>query len=238
MFDNVCTSDNKKPFIFDMSSVTFPSPASTSAHFPEMTVITGPMFSGKTSELQRLVYKQSATKKCLIVNSIVDLQRQNAELVKKGEKERVVERGEIAVTVSHAGCEYAALMASSLMEDVVRHPNFKEADLVAIDEAQFFKEDDLEAFVKLARYKLSKDVIVAGLHSDSESRPFMNHNFLVCNATKYKLLTSKCQSAGCFTNAHRTFANFNKNSRVQVNISGYVPLCDFHYFKAMNDSHL
>lgn len=207
-------------------------------HFPEFVFITGPMFSGKTSEIQKRVYRQSAICKTLVINNINDMIRQNVEAQKRGETPRTIARGDMAFTVSHAGNEFNAMMAQVLMEDVVMTEEFAQAGLIAVDEAQFFDRADLHKFILHTRYNCKKGLIIAGLHADSDGNAFLDHNFMMTHCTKVKLLSTKCQHPGCFNDAHQTHANFNKKGRVAVGTEGYVPLCDYHYLETRTESVL
>lgn len=198
--------------------------------FPEFVVLVGPMYSGKTSELQRLIYKsKNQGKRCLVVNHKSDTERQREEFPDQYDIGRERTSARLSVVVSHSGHSYEALMASSLMNEVYGKKEYEEADVIGIDEAQFFASGDLIQFVSVSRYVHKKDIIVVGLHADSEKSNFMNMNFLVVHATKFKLLSANCHHPGCFNKAHQTFAAFEKKDRIAVGVKNYMPLCDFHY---------
>ena len=116
-----------------------------------LSVICGNMFSGKTSELIRRLKRQRAIgDNILVINSAKDTR--SCEQVLK----------------THDGVTFNCLKTWDLF-DVLHMPDFDNADVVAIDEAQFFPR--LRKFVECALY-VNKRIIVAGLDADSSQRKF------------------------------------------------------------------
>lgn len=116
-----------------------------------LTIIMGNMFSGKTSELiRRLKRYKVIGKKIVVINSSKDV-RSPEEVLK-----------------THDGVEFPCLKVEHISHCVV-HDSFCEADIVAIDEAQFFA--NLKDFVSMCLF-LDKSVIIAGLDGDYKQRKF------------------------------------------------------------------
>ncbi|MDD5753150.1 MAG: hypothetical protein PHN45_00150 [Methylococcales bacterium] len=205
----------------------------TNPTFPDFVLLIGCMFSGKTTELERQVHRYATTKTCLVVNHVKDADRINEERLLDAKEPIVIKSGDISEISSHKGSKITAIFANSLEDQVLYSEFYHNADLIAIDEAQFFDHTDLELFIRKARYDDHKIIIVAGLDSDSDGLHFMDFNFLIPHCTKLKKLTAKCQMSGCYNSAHHTFANFQKTYKVQINTKGYIPLCDAHYFELM-----
>lgn len=114
-------------------------------------VIIGNMFSGKTSELIRQLKRQKIMgKQILVVNSAKDT------------------RSSEPVLKTHDGVTFNCIKTNdlSILTDM---DEFKKADVIGIDEAQFFK--NLKVFVEYCLYK-GKYVIIAGLDGDYRQRKF------------------------------------------------------------------
>lgn len=148
-----------------------------------LTIIMGNMFSGKTSELiRRLKRYRIINKKIIVINSSKDT-RSHEEVLK-----------------THDGVEFPCLkvdhISHCLMSDI-----FCEADIVAIDEAQFFA--DLKDFISMCLF-LNKSVIIAGLDGDYKQRKFgevIDCIPLASDVVKLSALCMDCQNGtpGPFT---------------------------------------
>ena len=112
-------------------------------------IILGPMFSGKSTELIRRCSRLEAIgKNILYINHTYDVRTDNF----------------IQTHSKHIKC---ALKVFSLSE--VPENDFNNADVIAIDEAQFFP--DLYNFI-LTCEKNKKTIIISGLDGDSNRKPF------------------------------------------------------------------
>jgi len=110
-----------------------------------LTIIMGNMFSGKTSELiRRLKRYRIIGKKIVVINSTKDT-RSPEDLLK-----------------THDGIEFPCIKVEHISHCIVKQ-SFCDAEIVAIDEAQFFK--NLKDFVDMCLF-LGKSVILAGLDGD------------------------------------------------------------------------
>ena len=135
-----------------------------------LSIIMGNMFSGKTSELiRRLKRLKIIGKKILVVNSAKDT-RSPDEVLK-----------------THDNVRFDCFKVYELFE-LVNNEEFNNADIIAIDEAQFFPR--LKEFVEYCMC-VNKDVIIAGLDGDS----FQNE------VTKLSALCMRCKDGtpGPFT---------------------------------------
>lgn len=113
-------------------------------------VITGCMFSGKTEELiRRLRRAQIAKQKVKIFKPRIDARYSENSIVSHNEQS----------------------LPSILVDDINEVVNQSEdAQVIAIDEAQFFSEEIINVCNKLASQ--GKRVIVAGLDQDYTGKPF------------------------------------------------------------------
>jgi thymidine kinase len=116
-----------------------------------LSIIMGNMFSGKTSELiRRLKRLKVIGKKVLVVNSAKDT-RSPDEVLK-----------------THDNVKFNCHKVYDLF-DIIYTDEFDEADIIAVDEAQFFPR--LKKFVECVLVT-GKTIILTGLDGDSYQRKF------------------------------------------------------------------
>lgn len=116
-----------------------------------LTIIMGNMFSGKTSELiKRLKRYRIIGKKIVVINSDKDT------------------RCAKEVLQTHDGVEFPCLKVPHISHCIVRQ-EFCDADIVAVDEAQFFT--NLKEFVEMCLF-VGKSVMIAGLDGDYRQNKF------------------------------------------------------------------
>ena len=148
-----------------------------------LSIIMGNMFSGKTSELiRRLKRLKVIGKNILVVNSAKDT-RSPDEVLK-----------------THDNVQFNCEKVHDLF-DIVSPRDFEDADIIAIDEAQFFA--NLKKFVEYCLSK-NKTVILAGLDGDCFQRKFgelIDCIPLASEVTKLSALCMKCNDGtpGPFT---------------------------------------
>jgi thymidine kinase len=148
-----------------------------------LSIIMGNMFSGKTSELiRRLKRLKVIGKKILVVNSSKDT-RCPDEVLK-----------------THDNVKFNCYKTHDLF-DLMDVSEFYDADIIAIDEAQFFPR--LKKFVECCLLS-EKSIILAGLDADSFQRKFgelIDCIPLACDVTKLSALCMHCNDGtpGPFT---------------------------------------
>jgi len=114
-----------------------------------LELIIGPMFSGKSTELiRRVSCCEAIGKKSLLINHTFDIRTEN--FVK-----------------THGNQKKKAIKTNKLMK-LITLPEFEKAQIIGIDEAQFFP--DLTEFI-LSIEHLPKRVYVAGLDGDYQRKP-------------------------------------------------------------------
>jgi thymidine kinase len=120
---------------------------SIKAAMARLEIIMGCMFSGKTTELiRRITTLTKLDKNILVVNSSVDT------------------RSSRSVVKTHDDVTFDCIKTNVLMTLDIHN-----VDVIAIDEAQFFK--DLDPFIVNA-LNTNKHVIVSGLDGDSNQQKF------------------------------------------------------------------
>ncbi len=146
-------------------------------------VICGSMFSGKTEELlRRLKRARFANQKVLIFKPQTDVRYSDKKVV------------------SHDANEIMSTPVEKAMEILTK---INEADVVAIDEAQFFDDDIIEVCNQLANNGIR--VIVAGLDMDFKGKPFGPMPQLMAIAEFVTKVHAICTKTGNLAHfSHRT----------------------------------
>jgi thymidine kinase len=137
-------------------------------------VIAGCMFCGKTDEMLRLLRRFSiAGRRVVLV------------------KPRLDTRTDAVTVVSRSGVHHEAVPVDSSTEiDALA----RDADVVGIEEGQFFDERLPEAVERLA--ELGKQVIITGLDRDFRGVPFGSMPRLLALADQVTKLTAICMKCG------------------------------------------
>jgi thymidine kinase len=141
-----------------------------------ITVIAGPMFSGKTAELIRQCERaRIARRKVVLIRPALD------------------DRTEPETVRSRFGVAFPArpVADSRAIEAVVTETR---ADVVAIEEAQFFDQGLVEVCERLADRE--REVIVDGLNRDFLGRPFGPMPELLALADTIVMLSAICLKCG------------------------------------------
>ena len=143
-------------------------------------VICGSMFSGKTEELIRRIRRAQIAKMDTIIF-----------------KPKIDDRYSPEHIVSHNQMKLNSKIVETSDEILTQS---QKAEVVAIDEAQFFDEDIVEICKILAKQK--KRVIVAGLDTDYRGDPFGPMPNLICEADyvdKLRAICVKCGNPATYT---------------------------------------
>jgi thymidine kinase len=143
-------------------------------------VICGSMFSGKTEELIRRVRRAQIAKMDTIIF-----------------KPKVDDRYSPEHIVSHNQMKLNSQIVETSDEILTKS---QKAEVVAIDEAQFFDDDIVEICKILAKQK--KRIIVAGLDTDYRGKPFGPMPHLMCEADyvdKLRAICVKCGNPATYT---------------------------------------
>jgi len=145
-----------------------------------LEVITGPMFSGKSTELIRLLEREEyAGRKTVIFKPEID---------NRYRKKHVV---------THKGVSHEAVVVEAGRKGLERMERIaREFDAIGIDEAQFFK--DGKALIRLADSLADegKTVIVALLNRSHLGEPFGSAPEIIARADYAHMLTAVCSRCG------------------------------------------
>jgi len=171
-------------------------------------IITGGMYSGKTSEMIRLLNRAKIAGK-------------NVVLVRPNTDNRNF--------LTHSGLMHD--IPEIFVDTLSELPNKLEYDLVGIDEGQFFTQLPHDANF-LANNGV--DVIVAALNGTSEQEPFESIQGLIPFAEEIQKLNAICMECG---SEYGTFSYFKKGGKTDKiktgGVSDYAALCRKCYNKHM-----
>lgn len=144
-----------------------------------LEVIIGPMFSGKTSELIRLVEREVYAKRRGAIFKIAFDDRYSAKEV-----------------VTHNGLRYDAysvansLVGLHMIEDVTKSSSL---DAIGVDEVNFFPIEIVPLLDGLAQ---KKKVIACGLNLNFRAEPFSTTMELAARADRVRYLSAVCVVCG------------------------------------------
>lgn len=177
-----------------------------------LEVYIGPMWAGKSSTVLGTLRRYSSIGwKVLVITSKLD-NRYGPDMVASHDKEK-----------------YPAIAVDTL-KGVPAMPNYQDAQLIMIDEAQFFP--DLLDFTLLSVDTYKKHVVVVGLDGDSDRKPFGQILQLIPHCDSVKKITSFCSECKDGTPALFSFHKSQKSGQVSVGHENqYEPLCRVHFNK-------
>lgn len=174
-----------------------------------LTVITGPMFSGKTERLISLCTAHYFAGHNVTAFKPSNDNRYSQEFI-----------------TSHANAQWLAIPTLPNLSDTLpdaidrkyRHHGII-TDVVAIDEAQFFESTGLIESVEKILYERRLSVVVSGLSQDSDGKPFGAMPHLLAIADDIIHLKSVCAKTKKLGAATRTYRK-DKNNKNQVAVGG------------------
>lgn len=181
--------------------------------YGSLTVICGPMYAGKTTEtLKRILWARNGENRNVYVfKPTFDTRYGESEIV------------------SHDG-----LRAKAENVNAIPSTEFKEGDLVFLDEIQFYMEPyfrgDVVTWVK-SLLAQNIEVVAAGLDMDWQGNPFELTARLLAMANDAKKLTAHCTVCG--KPATKTFKKQQDPDSGSVELGAtelYEARCNSHWF--------
>ena len=175
-----------------------------------INLITGCMFSGKTSALIKIAKNcKKDNLKVVIINYIYDTRYSNSDKI-----------------TTHDGISMDCKTCGKDLIDILIKSSVLTADVICINEGQFF--DNLVEFCNIYA-SLGKEIYVCGLDGDFQRNLFGDLLKLVplCdNIVKLRSNCDKCNNEASFS--HRLT---NESKQVVIGNNNYVPLCRTCYLK-------
>ena len=177
-----------------------------------LTIIIGPMFSGKSSYLLSSIrrYKEIGWPVFIITSSFDKRYTSETKIV------------------NHNRDSCKADIAVKNLSDVCSKEDYLEAKVIIIEEGQFYP--DLLEFVRDAVELYEKHVIVAGLDGDAQRKPFGKILELIPLADTIVKLKATCKM--CNDGSEALFTSKKVHDVNVVDIGGaekYEALCRKHY---------
>lgn len=178
-----------------------------------LKLIIGPMMSSKSSRLISEIEKYKyITDNILVVNHIFDKERNSINCIK-----------------THNNKVYPSIMLDNIF-DLQNNEKYINADIVIIDEAQFYK--DLLNFMRIELQKVNKVFIISGLSGDYNMEPIGEMHLLISLADSIEKLSALC--IYCKDGTEASFTKLiDKDNTKQILIGGsefYTPVCRYHYY--------
>lgn len=176
-----------------------------------LEIITGPMFSGKTSKIIDLYNKLYNNDNILVINYYKDTRYSDTHLSNHDNK--------------IIPCVMTNLL-SNMTTICMKY------DIIMINEAQFFH--DIVDWVKFIIINFNKHVYINGLDGDFNADTFGNWLDLIPFSDKITKLHSKCHL--CSNYAIFTHRYIDSNEKILIGSSDmYYPLCRKCYFNKKNN---
>ena len=189
-----------------------------------LELIIGCMYSGKTTELIRLIDRyRSINKNMMILNYIQD--------TRYGDDNKIYTHSKLGVEAIHLDSLMSIFMDPQLKK------LYQEAEIIFINEGQFFGE--LFQFCLKSVDLDNKTVVVCGLDGDFERKPFGDILNLIPHSDKITRLTAMCKI--CNNGTPGIFTCRTIDSKEQTLIGGdesYMPVCRKHYNEKIEISKL
>ena len=178
---------------------------------PFLNIIMGPMFSGKSTELIRLIREYKFIEKNILV------------IKHSSDDTRYAESKICTHDQQKEDC-----VSSNDLEIISETESFKNAEIIFIEEAQFFK--GLCDFIKTNMEENNKSFIIAGLDGDFKREPFGELLKLIPYSNKVTKLNALCKY--CKNGTEAPFTKRLTRSKKQHLVGGaesYASVCRFHY---------
>ena len=182
----------------DMCKLLKGTPCRGSIH-----LIVGGMYTGKSSELQRLIRRHVIAKdKCVIVKSFEDTRYSMEPLV-----------------VTHDGRSESAIVSTNLLDvfDKIKH-----YDVIGIDEGQFFEY--IPQIAQILACLFNRKVIIAALNGTFEQKPFDCVSRLYPLADTITKLDAVCHYCHSTANFSKRISN-DTEEKVIGGVDKYVAVC-------------
>ncbi len=170
-------------------------------------LIIGPMFSGKTSKLIEIAKNAKNTQKKYIALNFLNDKRYSTNKI-----------------VTHDGLELECIMVKNLFE-AENLEVFKEAEIILINEGQFFT--DLKNFcLKYLQDKYNKTIVVCGLNGDFKMRKFGEILDIIPFCETIQHLFTKCMKCKDGTPASFTKRIIDNEDKIIIGSNEYyIPVC-------------
>ena len=181
-----------------------------------ITLIYGPMFSGKTTKLIE-IYREmlGKHKNCVAINY---------ELDTRYGKNKIISHDGLVIDC------YSIINLDDFIKNSATKDVIASADYIFINEAQFFEA--IHESVLYLSETLKKNVVLCGLDLDYKRTRFGTMMELLSKATNVFKMTgkcAKCNGVSCYS--HRIS---NSYFQILIGTTQYIPLCETCYIRENN----
>ena len=175
-------------------------------------IIMGSMFSGKSTEVIRLINRYKLLgKDVLAINHSLDNRYDNNKIV------------------SHDKEKQDCLSTDKLLP-LLDTQEFRDCDVIVIEEAQFFQ--DLYEFSTKSADLYNKNIVIAGLDGNYKREPFGDILKLIPHAESVIKLHALCMLCGDGTKASFTKRKCKNNTEILIGSTDeYLPVCRNHFLE-------
>ena len=176
-----------------------------------LDIIMGSMFSGKSTEIIRLINRYKVlNKKILILNHALDNRYQESSIS------------------THSNISLKCTSITQFNE--IDTDEYSNCDVIVVEEAQFFK--GLYDFCLKACETDNKTVIVSGLDGDSNRNKFGEILDLIPVCDSVKKLHALCTLCNDGTKASFTkrCSNIDNKNQIFIGVKEFSAVCRKHYF--------
>jgi thymidine kinase len=174
-----------------------------------LELIFGAMSGGKSSELMRRLRRKCIYKKILAVNTVKDVRYGNEGII------------------THDGNVLPAVRVS-LLRDLLNLPEYHQAEVIGIDEANFYP--DVDEFIIAELENTNKTFIIAALNGDKNKNLFGKVHLLLPHAERIDFYPALCRRCGDGTNAAFTVALVKFDGQEKVGGAElYEAVCRYHH---------
>uniref|UniRef100_A0A7S3GHP2 Thymidine kinase n=1 Tax=Palpitomonas bilix TaxID=652834 RepID=A0A7S3GHP2_9EUKA len=235
-----CTSSHVSRLVSFLSTSARSYTSSRRVDMGRVELILGPMFSGKSSELLRRLQRYEAVgAKSVLFNHVRDEER--LELL--ADREFAQDESVVSTHDGHTRSAYSVATLKPFYDSSSANTKeiwefvkarIAEANVIAIDEGQFFP-DIREAVMAFAEQQ-HKHVIVAGLDGTFKREKFGSLLDVVPIADSVDVLHSLCMR--CKDGTPARFSSRKAKSEELIQIGGrdkYEALCRYHFLRACTE---
>lgn len=182
-----------------------------------LEIIMGCMYSGKSTEVIRRIKRlKTLGRNVMVVNNSLDTRYTN---------------GETGFIATH-NLECEPCISADKLLNLIATQSFRDADVVIIEEAQFFS--DLFEFATKCVDEYNKQVIVSGLDGDADRKPFGDILRLIPHAEKVTKLSALCLECNdgteAFFSKRLVYEDMSKSNQIDVGSNDkYIAVCRRHF---------
>jgi thymidine kinase len=177
-----------------------------------LTLIIGPMFSGKSTQLIQYIRKYNTLNyEMIVVKPDIDSRYKQDE-----------------ICTHNLESEKCCVIGIDELNGIQEMKNYKETKLIIIEEGQFFT--NLYEIVKRMIDEDNKIVVISGLNGDSNRENFGEIHKLIPLADKIEFLSALCKKCNDGTPAIFSKKITEDNKKISVGGSNkYEAVCRKHY---------